>query len=294
MRIVFIGAVEFSLHALKHLISIDALVVGVCTLRNSSFNSDHVDLYGYCSKQSIPCLNVEDINSDASLVWINDCKPDIIFCFGWSRLLKKTLLELAPLGVVGFHPAALPMNRGRHPLIWALALGLRETASTFFFMDEGADSGHILSQQAILIEAEDDARSLYDKVVSTALIQISEFVPQLVARSFPQIPQDNTKSNIWRKRSQSDGLINWRMSAISIHNLVRALTHPYPGAEIQFEGRTWKVWKSLVIYQVPSNIEPGKVIGHDEAGKLIVKCGEGALCLVETEPVFKPVSGAYL
>jgi methionyl-tRNA formyltransferase len=63
------------------------------------------------------------------------------FCLGWSNLLKAEILKAAPLGVIGFHPAALPANRGRHPLIWALGLGLDETATTFFFMDKGADRG---------------------------------------------------------------------------------------------------------------------------------------------------------
>ena len=294
MRIVFIGSVEFSLHALKHLVSIGASVVGVCTLRESSFNADHVDLSSYCLQQGIPVLSVEDINTQASLEWVAKCKPDVIFCFGWSRLLKRSLLELAPLGVVGYHPAALPMNRGRHPLIWALVLGLSETASTFFFMDDGADSGDILSQQTIVIEPEDDARSLYDKVVVTALGQITEFVPQLVAGSFPKIPQDETCSNTWRKRSRADGLIDWRMSASSVHNLVRGLTHPYVGAEFQVDGQTWKVWKTRIVDQVAANIEPGKVIGHDETGKPVVKCGQGALCLVEIEPEFDFVEGSYL
>jgi methionyl-tRNA formyltransferase len=83
------------------------------------------------------------------------------------------------LGVVGFHPAALPENRGRHPLIWALVLGLEETASTFFFMDEGADSGDLLSQRRISIEPADDAGSLYARITEVAMCQIREFVPLL-------------------------------------------------------------------------------------------------------------------
>ena len=294
MRIIFIGAVEFSLRALQHLSLIGANVVGVCTNRNSTLNTDHADLSIHCSQMAIPCLNTEDINTPATLKWITDCKPNVIFCFGWSRLLKKPILELAPLGVIGFHPAALPMNRGRHPLIWALVLGLSETASTFFFMDEGADSGHIISQHNIVIEPEDDARSLYDKVVITALKQISKFVPQLAECTFPQIHQDEKRSNTWRKRGKADGIIDWRMSASSVHNLVRGLTHPYVGAEFQFDGQVCKVWKSHLVGQPAENIEPGKVIGHDGKGKPFVKCGEGAICLLETEPAFDLARGTYL
>jgi len=164
MKIVFIGSVEFSLHALRRLVELNAEVVGVCTLKKSKFNTDHCDLSHFCAQSGIPSTYVDDINSIENLQWISNKSPDIIFCFGWSRFLKKEILALAPLGVVGFHPSALPKNRGRHPIIWALVLGLRETASTFFFMDEGADSGPILSQQAICIDSEDDARSLYNKI----------------------------------------------------------------------------------------------------------------------------------
>ena len=88
----------------------------------------------------------------------------MIFCFGWSSLLKERVLNIPPMGVIGYHPAKLPENRGRHPLIWAIALGLENSASTFFFMDKGADSGDILSQVDFNISYQDDAQSVYQKV----------------------------------------------------------------------------------------------------------------------------------
>ena len=88
-------------------------------------------------------------------------------------------MDLPLLGVIGFHPAALPANRGRDPIIWALVLGLQETASTFFFMDEGADSGDIISQEYLIITDSDDAGILYEKITQTALKQLREFVPRL-------------------------------------------------------------------------------------------------------------------
>ena len=94
-----------------------------------------------CRKNNIPVRYTPSINSEEVIGWISDLAPDVIFCFGWSQLFKKKLLNIASLGVIGFHPALLPANRGRHPLIWSLILGLKETGSSFFFMDEGADSG---------------------------------------------------------------------------------------------------------------------------------------------------------
>jgi methionyl-tRNA formyltransferase len=132
MRIVFISTVEFSFKALEKLINIDSNVVGVCTKEISYFNNDFKDLTSICKNNYIPIKYIEDINSNDSINWIKNCKPDIIFCFGWSNLIKEELLNLAPMGIVGFHPAYLPQNRGRHPLIWALVLGLKKVLQLSF------------------------------------------------------------------------------------------------------------------------------------------------------------------
>jgi methionyl-tRNA formyltransferase len=293
MRIVFIGTVEFSRRALGRLLAIRAEIVGVCTLRTSKFNADHVDLSALSASLGIPWCYAEDINSVEVLSWIQDKSPDVIFCFGWSRLLKQNLLTLAPLGVVGFHPAALPANRGRHPLIWALVLGLEKTASTFFFMDAGADSGDILSQREIIIDDTDDASDLYDKVTQTALEQIEEFVPQLTKGTFKRSKQDHLLASTWRKRGSAEGKIDWRMSAQSIHNLVRGLSKPYVGAHFIVNGQEIKLWKTALLSISTPNIEPGKVLEQTSAGP-VVKCGEDAVCLLITEPKFEPIVGNYL
>ena len=179
MRILFIGTVEFSKKALQKLIELNAQVVGVCTKEKSEFNSDFADLRPICEKNKIPVRLINDINLLNNYNWIKSLSPDIIFCFGWSNLLKKNLLTLAPMGVLGFHPSKLPQNRGRHPLIWAISLGLKKCASTFFFMEDEADSGEILSQRDLDILSTDDAQVLYDKIVNIALLQIEEFLPLL-------------------------------------------------------------------------------------------------------------------
>ena len=293
MKIVFIGAVKFSERALKKLIDIEAEVVGVCTLEYSSFNADHVNLTPLCRAHEIPVRYTPKINLKESIEWIQSHSPDIIFCFGWSRLLKTDLLNLAPLGVVGYHPAALPANRGRHPLIWALVLGLAETASTFFFMDESADSGDILSQRQLKISGTDDAAMLYQRMIKTALEQIEEFVPALASGNFQRIPQDHSKANTWRKRGSIDGKIDWRMSARSIHNLVRGLTKPYVGAHFEMNGKEIKVWKTEIIGNNTRNIEPGKVLSVDVSGA-IIKAGEYSIRLIRKGLVNNIQKGDYL
>ena len=293
MRIVFIGAVQFSEKVLFKLIEMKAEVIGVCTLESSSFNADHCDLTPYSRKHNIPVKYTTNINSEKNILWIKSLNPDIIFCFGWSQLLKTDLLKLAPLGVLGYHPAALPANRGRHPLIWALVLGLKETASTFFFMDDGADSGDIISQHPINILENDTAGTLYEQIIEVALKQVDEFIPALVSGDYKRVKQDHSISNTWRKRGKDDGKIDWRMSATSIHNLVRGLTKPYVGAHFNLQDKATKVWETELVINSEKNIEPGKVISVDEEG-VVVKTGDNAIRLIKTEPFLDITQGSYL
>jgi methionyl-tRNA formyltransferase len=293
MRVVLIGSVEFSLRSLERLISIDADLVGVCAKESSSFNSDFSDLKPLCDVNTIPCLYVNDINSKESVGWIESLNPDVIFCFGWSSLIKERVLNIAPMGVIGYHPAKLPKNRGRHPLIWALALGLEKSASTFFFMDKGADTGDILSQVDFEISYQDDARNLYDKVVNIALIQIEGFIPALEKGTYTRNKQNEKESNGWRKRNELDGEIDFRMNSRSIYNLTRALTKPYVGAHIKFNETNYSVWKVKESNDFQENIEPGKVLRvFDKI--FVVKSYDGAIEIIEHDFKEMPKVGEYL
>ena len=260
MKSIFIGTVQFSRLALEKLIEIGAAPLGVITKESSSFNADYASLAPVCARHGISRRFAADINSPDIVRWIRNKNPDVIFCFGWSSLIKNGILNIPEMGVIGFHPAALPENRGRHPLIWALALGLTKTASTFFFMDEGADSGDILSQMPISIAYDDNALTLYEKISQTRLGQLEEFVPLLKEGTFFIQPQDHSRANTWRKRGKADGMIDFRMSSRSVYNLVRALTRPYIGVHVEYKGHEIKIWKATEHDCANPNIEPGKVI----------------------------------
>lgn len=293
MKILFIGSAKLSLSALKLLLELNSNIVGICTSKNSNVNADHVDLSNIGKEHKIPWIYANDINSQESIKWIKSMEPDIIFCFGWSRILKKELLNLPSLGVIGYHPTLLPANRGRHPIIWALSLGLNKTGSTFFVINEGVDSGDLISQREIQIDVEENAGSLYEKLTKVALDQIREFLPMLKNGNIPRIKQNDSQSNTWRKRSDKDGRIDWRMSAYTIHNLVKAITKPYPGAYFEYENKRIIVWKSTVILGTKENIEPGKILSISKNGA-VVKCGEESIQLLLTEPNFSPEVGCYL
>ncbi|MBF0102795.1 MAG: methionyl-tRNA formyltransferase [Desulfobacterales bacterium] len=292
MRIIYIGTVAFSKAMLETLLRCGANIVGVVTQSDSLINSDFVDLSISCKTNTIPFIYSTNVNDVHEINWIRNLNPDIICCFGWSRKLNSEVLQCAKLGTIGFHPAKLPQNRGRHPIIWALALGLNETASTFFFMNEQIDAGDILSQQDILIEYKDTAETLYQKIIYTAERQVQEFFPTLINKSYKRIPQDDHHTNYWRKRSYRDGKIDFRMSSRSIYNLVRALSHPYPGAYVSWRQKDVHIWKVEEVNIDMPNTEPGKVIDSYDSS-ILVKTGDGGILITHHGFEKLPLKGTY-
>lgn len=297
MRIVFIGCVHFSYITLQHVLTLNNVeVVGIVTRKDSKFNSDFCSLEAIATKLCLPCFFVNENNQEELVGWLTKLHPDTIYCFGWSFLLGQQILQIPKLGVIGYHPAALPKNRGRHPIIWSLALGLVETASTFFFMDEGADSGDIIDQQRVAIAVDDNAHTLYEKLIVVSLRQITNFTSDLVKGRVLTTPQDHSKANYWRKRTKADGLIDWRMSSESIYNLVRALSYPYVGAYCIYKTQEIKIWEAKILqigYQGGENIEPGKILSTQD-GEIAVKSGNGRLLLIEHWFETLPKVGDYL
>ena len=298
MRIGFIGCVRSSLVALESLLNIsdsDIHVVAVVTKKKSDFNADHVDLASICIENAIPFHYERKNEKQNSLDFMREFKPDVIYCIGWSYLLDNDFLTLASLGAIGFHPAKLPQNRGRHPIIWALVLGLSSTASTFFRMDLGADSGPIISQRDISISNSDNAASLYEKILLEMKRQVPDFTRRLHKKEAVFVEQDHSISSTWRKRSRPDGLIDWRMHAEDIYNLIRALSKPYPGAEFQYLETSISVWNSTVSNKIfPRNIEPGFILAV-EKNNLTVKCGgETAITILGIVSNHLPKAGDYL
>lgn len=291
-KAVFIGSVDFSNTLLNVVLASDKIdLVGIISKESSGYNSDFQSLIPIANAYNIPFHDFK--NNEEMYSWIKNINFDVIFCFGWSHLIKKELIELAGGNIWGYHPAALPQNRGRHPIIWALALGLESTASTFFKIDEGADSGDIISQKVVEILNEDNAESLYEKLKGVAVKQLSKAIDQFADDNLQYVAQDHSSATYWRKRSKEDGIIDWRMTNESIYNLIRALYRPYPGAIFTYRDNDVIVWKSKISNLGDENIEPGKVIAFN-GHKPIVKCGKGSIILQETSVKIDFEIGDYL
>lgn len=294
MKIFFIGTVKSSQVLLRKLIEMEEDIVGVVTSNNSTFNSDFVDLSSMCRESSIDYKMVDKINDRDVIEYIESKNPDIIYCFGFSQLLSKRIIDIPLKGVIGFHPTSLPLNRGRHPLIWAISLGLTETASTFFFINEGTDNGDIISQEMVPIYYNDDANDLYNRVLEIAQKQLEIFTNELKEEVIKRMKQDEAKVNYWRKRCKEDGRIDWRMSSYNIYNLVRALTHPYVGSHFEYKGKDIKVWKvEEKVVKGTDNIEPGKIIEALDDGSFIVKTGDNCIRVLDSDNIEIKV-GDYL
>ena len=279
MRIVFIGAVDFSYHCLEIILGEGANVVAIFNPENQSarLNSDYADLAPLADEYKVPLHRIAKIRDESTIDLIRSLQPDIIFVFGFSQLIPKQVLDIPPMGCVGTHPALLPRNRGRHPLIWALVEGLSESGLTFFYLDEGADSGDILWQKSFPITMDDDAGSLYVKIKALASQGIKEFLPNLQNGTALRLQQDHSRASYWRKRTEADGLINWNNSALSIYNLVRALTSPYPGAHTFIEGKRVTILKCRIESMQPAGTKlPGEILAETSDG-FFVQCGDGIL-----------------
>ena len=262
------------------------MVDGIITMESSAINSDFKSLVPLAEKYGIDYICTKNVNDEETVGFAKSKAPEVIYCFGWSRLIGKELLSLPKYGVVGFHPAALPCNKGRHPIIWALVLGLKKTASSFFIMDEGADTGDIISQRDIIIDDSDDAQDLYDKILDVAKEQVLTFTKEFAEDSIKPVKQDLNAGNAWRKRGRMDGQIDWRMSAHAIYNLVRGLTRPYVGADFMVGDQDVKVWKcSYEITDRFDNIEPGKIIKVNSKTDYIIKAYDGLVHILESDAV---------
>ena len=293
-KILFIGTIEFSYKALSTLIKNNFKIAGIITKNKSNFNSDYCDLTPLANDNKIPIFYRTPTNNEEMVSFIKSLNPDVIYCFGWSHILKKNILSIPKFGVVGFHPAELPNNRGRHPIIWALFLGLKQTASSFFLMDEGVDTGDIISQEKINI-LDDNAFTLYNKIINVALGQIISFSMELEAKDGFQkkINQDKIQGNSWRKRTKCDGKIDFRMCSNAIVNLVNSLSSPYVAAHIEFKNDDVKIWKVKDEESNLCNIEPGKVLEIID-NEIIVKTYDGAIRIVDHEFKSMPLKGEYL
>ncbi|MDD2463074.1 MAG: bifunctional UDP-4-amino-4-deoxy-L-arabinose formyltransferase/UDP-glucuronic acid oxidase ArnA [Desulfobulbus sp.] len=215
----------------------------------------------------------EDINHPLWVDKIRKMQPDIIFSFYYRNMVGAEILAIPPSGCINLHGSLLPRYRGRCPVNWALIHGERETGVSLHYMTPKPDDGDIIAQKSVAIDDADTALTLFAKLDLAATVLLDDQLPKIKAGTNERLPQDKEQASYYGGRGPQDGEINWSQSAVTIRNLVRAVTRPYPGAFTYLVNRKCILWQVTVTPQA-EKLTPGTVIS---TSPLTIACGEDAL-----------------
>ena len=226
----------------------------------------------------IPTVTPADPNGADLVARIVALAPDFVFSFYYRTMLKAPLLAVGRRGALNMHGSLLPQYRGRAPVNWAVLHGERETGATLHYMTAKPDNGDIVAQAAVPILPDDTAREVFDKVTVAAEMTLDRVLPALVAGTAPRVPQDLAAGRYFGGRRPEDGTIDWNRDAAAVHNLVRAVAPPYPGAFTTVGGVAARVLRTRVV----STATPPTLTPTLEArdGRLLAHCGGGGTLAV--------------
>jgi methionyl-tRNA formyltransferase len=228
----------------------------------------------------IPVITPDDPNVPEVVGQIRELRPDFFFSFYYREMLKRELLEIPRRGSLNMHGSLLPKYRGRVPVNWAIIHGETETGATLHYMTEKPDNGDIVAQQAVPILPNDTALEVFNKVTVAAEMALHACLPDLLAGKAQAVKQDLSKGGYFGGRKPEDGAIVWSKDARSIHNLVRAVAPPYPGAMTRLLGKPMRILQTLDTGCEVSG-EPPAFYAKD--GKAYAICGRGVLRVVRFE-----------
>ena len=229
----------------------------------------------------IPTITPENPNLPEVVDQIRALQPDFYFSFYYREMLKAPLLAIPKCGALNMHGSLLPKYRGRVPVNWAIIRGETETGATLHYMTEKPDNGDIVAQQAVPILPDDTAHEVFQKVTVAAEMALNNVLPALLAGKAAAVKQDLSKGAYFGGRKAEDGIIDWSQSALEIHNLVRAVAPPYPGAMTQIMGKPLRILQSLVSKCTAAGKEAPAF--YVKEGKAYAVCGSGVLRVVRFE-----------
>ena len=282
MRIVFVTHNELGLACLEELVDLGGDIQAVYTCPKQSELADQTDLDEFTDVNKIPLHRVQSINEPEVKAQLRGYEPDLLFVVGWSRLVEQDVINIPSTTALGMHPAPLPRGRGRAPLAWSVIKGLDETALSFFHLVEEADAGDLVGQEPLSIELNDDAASMYEKVVDAGRKLIHRYYPEFASGNVPRTPQDESKATWWPKREPKHGLIDWNLSPWEVYNWIRGQTRPYPGAYSYLNEDRITIWSANPPSDQPSFVQPGEIVYH-EGDVLGVGAWEGIIELTEVQ-----------
>jgi len=239
--------------------------------------------------RGIDVIMPEDPNTPEVIALVKAHAPDFLFSFYYRHMLKRDLLVVPALGAYNMHGSLLPKYRGRVPINWAIIHGETETGATLHAMTEKPDNGAIVTQKSVPIGIDDTAQDVFERVTEAAAQALAAALPSLMAGSAPHVPQDLSKGAYFGGRKPEDGRIDFSWPARRIHDFVRALTRPYPGAFAEVAGRRIIMWRT----RLGSPVATRTTVLHLADDGIVLDCGDGLRLLVlELEVDGKVVTSA--
>jgi methionyl-tRNA formyltransferase len=257
--------------------------VGVLTLRNDRRPKAVPDTVA-ATPAGIDTVVVGSKERVAPL--LRSYEPDLALCSGFSWKLDAEALSVPRLGIVNGHPSLLPQWRGPNPFGWALRSGARELGFTFHVMDEGLDTGPVLAQGSVPLNADDSMSTLFDRLPSLVAGLLPKALARVEAgdRGDPQTAVGASYASLYEDAYAE---IDWTQDVRAVHNQVRSWFLPtvsgIMGPLRTLDGERVRVLEAKVV-DTDSNAVPGTIIERDAGGSLLVACGNGAIRVLRTEP----------
>jgi methionyl-tRNA formyltransferase len=245
----------------------------------------------FARAHALPVITPENANDPALVAQIEALQPDFLFSFYYRNMLGPALLALPARGAYNMHGSLLPKYRGRVPVNWAVIMGERETGATLHQMVAKPDAGGIVGQEAVPIGPEDTAAEVFGRVTAAAGRVLARALPGLIAGSARVTPQDLSLGSYFGGRTPEDGRIDWSKSAREVHDLVRGVAPPYPGAFTRIGGMPLRILRTrLEPNRRPRSGAPGL---YSEAGSFFADCGDGkVLRILEFDAQGSPLEPA--
>jgi methionyl-tRNA formyltransferase len=285
MRMIFMGTPDFAVPSLRTLVEEGYHVVAVvtqpdrCKGRKRELTPSAVKEVAL--EYGIPVYQPEKLRHPESVQQVLALKPDLIVTAAYGQILPESILQRPRFGCINVHASLLPQYRGGAPIHQAIIDGQRETGITIIYMVKALDAGDILTQQAIPIMAEDDVKTMHDKLRILGAALLKETLPALLQGKIKAIPQEEAAVTYAPNISREAEKLDWTRSAEALANQVRGL-HPWPVAFTTWKGNPFKVWRAVAL-QERAEMMAGSVKRIDPTG-IVIATGEGCLQLQEVQP----------
>jgi methionyl-tRNA formyltransferase len=229
---------DVGVHCLKALLSVGIQVDLVVTHQDDpTENLWFGSVAKLCEDTKIPYITPNANQLTDLITQIKKLAPDYLFSFYYRYMIPAELLACAKIGALNMHGSLLPKFRGRAPVNWAILHGETETGATLHIMEAKPDAGDIVGQSAVLIGPNETATDVFGKVSQAAVAVMNQVLPELVQGHIPRKPNNLAQGSYFGGRKPEDGEILWHQTAQQVHNLVRAVAPPYPGAFTHWQGQ---------------------------------------------------------